>query len=66
MSGQGWNQAEFRCGTCGHRFTAATDQEYVTLYSQHLNAHALVAMLTPELREEVRALLEKEVTPADN
>ena len=57
MSGQGWEQAEFRCGTCGHSFTAETEQEYVNRYSHHLNAHALVAMLTPDMRKEVRALL---------
>jgi len=57
MTGQAWEQADFSCGTCGHCFTAATEQEYVNLYSQHLNAHALLAMLTPGMREELRALL---------
>lgn len=56
-SQQAWDQADYRCGSCGRTFTATNEQEYVNLYSQHLNAHALLTMLTPESRAELLALL---------
>lgn len=57
MSTQAWTQADFSCGSCGHRFTATTEQEYLIRFSIHHSAHDLVARLTPELRDEVRGLL---------
>lgn len=58
MSAQGWDRADYQCGTCGHTFTATSEQDYFIRLSWHQNAHALVSMLTPEIREQVRALLE--------
>lgn len=57
---QGWTTADYRCGTCGHTFTATTEDEYVILHATHLNAHALVSMLTPELKAQVLTLLQHE------
>ena len=63
MSGQGWESAEFRCGTCGDSFIAETEQEYVNRYSAHLNAHALIAMLSPDALRELVSILGVTVAP---
>lgn len=57
MSGQGWDNAEFRCGSCGDSFTATTEQEYVNRYSAHVNAHALVSLMSPEAIAELKSIL---------
>lgn len=62
MTAQGWDQASYSCGRCGHSFTATTEGEYVFGHTVHLNAHALVDLLVPELRAQVLTLLE-EVRP---
>jgi transposase-like protein len=60
MTRQGWDRAEYRCGSCGHTFTSETEDQHIIQLAWHQNAHALVSMLTPELRQQVRALLTKD------
>jgi hypothetical protein len=47
---QGWSRADFRCGRCGDRVTAETEDEYVTRVTAHKTAHDLMDATTPELR----------------
>lgn len=42
---QGWDQADFSCGRCPHRFTATTEAEYLLRLQLHRAAHDLVAIV---------------------
>lgn len=57
MTAQGWSEATFRCGSCGHSFTAATEAEYVERYAAHQSIHAIVAALAPAHRSELEQVL---------
>lgn len=62
MTAQAWSEASYSCGRCGHHFTATSEGDYVLGHTVHLNAHALVDLMVPELRAQVLTLLE-EVRP---
>lgn len=59
MTTQGWDRADFRCGRCGHTFTATTEAEYLRALPLHMAAHDIAAALlaSPELRDQALKLL---------
>jgi hypothetical protein len=61
---QGWDRADFRCGRCGHTFTATTEDDYVTRRVAHTTAHDLLDASTPELRAKLISLALAEVEGA--
>ena len=54
---QGWDLATFRCGRCGYRFSTNSEADYVTRVADHTEAHDLVSMVAPALRDELTRLM---------
>lgn len=56
---QAWDRADHSCGTCGHKFTATTEADYLTAWQTHAAAHDIAAALitVPRLRDQVDQLL---------
>lgn len=57
MTGQGWDRADYRCGRCGAKRTAATEKEYVRMYAAHQDAHAVADRLDPIERDGMASIL---------
>lgn len=59
MANQGWDRADYSCGSCGHTFTAATEHEYIGYFTAHAQAHEIVDALSssPQLLDHVKQLL---------
>ncbi|MFC7924505.1 hypothetical protein [Streptomyces cinereoruber] len=53
----GWDQAVFRCGLCGARRTASTEDEYVRAVSAHRDAHAVFDRLNAIERSGMGSIL---------
>ncbi|MFE5513988.1 hypothetical protein ACFQ9J_25990 [Streptomyces sp. NPDC056529] len=53
----GWDQAVFRCGLCGARRTASTEDEYVRAVSAHRDAHSVFDRLDPIERSGMGSIL---------
>ncbi|WP_435191294.1 hypothetical protein [Streptomyces sp. bgisy126] len=53
----GWDQAVFRCGQCGARRTAGTEDEYVRAVSAHRDAHAVFDRLNAIERSGMGSIL---------
>ena len=56
---QGWSEAEFSCGQCPHRFTSAEPRDYIRRRRIHQLAHDTVAVMPPQLKREILALLQQ-------
>lgn len=54
-----WSRADYRCGRCGHTFTATTKDDYVRARQLHAGAHdvASVLLTSPEIRAQVLRIL---------
>ena len=61
MTSQGWDRADFRCGRCGARFRATTQEEYVTKFVAHKTAHQLLDAASPAARRALLTLALAEV-----
>lgn len=57
MTGPGWDDAEFRCGSCPTRFTAGDLQSWGTLVDLHEQVHEVADKLARMSGAEAAAML---------
>ncbi|MGR3939553.1 hypothetical protein [Streptomyces sp. BRA346] len=53
----GWDEATFRCGRCGARRTATTEDTYHQMVAVHSDAHELMERLNPIERDGLASIL---------
>ncbi|MFF8919139.1 hypothetical protein ACF08M_39080 [Streptomyces sp. NPDC015032] len=53
----GWDQAVFRCGRCGAKHTATTEDDYLKAVGTHRDAHAVWDRLSPIERDGLASIL---------
>jgi hypothetical protein len=56
-STSGWDQATFRCGRCGAKYTVTTEEAYLQAVGVHTDAHALWDRLNPIERDGFASIL---------
>ncbi|MER5995868.1 hypothetical protein [Streptomyces viridosporus] len=53
----GWNQAVFRCGRCGTKYTVTSEEDYLEAVGAHRDAHAVWDRLNPIERDGLASIL---------